>query len=99
MVIYAIILQYINSFVCNIVILGVSGNKVLFINSKENNKIIKLLQEKYNINATIIDDDNKYNTILVVVKNIDYNPVKLDLKKIDKNVFFTTNNCYEVSSN
>lgn len=95
MVVYAVLLLYIGSYICNIVILGLSSNKVLFIHSKENDKITKLLHDKYKINVTIMDADKK-NTILAVVKNINYNAIKFDLKRIDENVFFTTNDCYEV---
>ena len=96
MVIYAIVLLYISSYVCNMVILGYSGNKVLFIRSRNNDKIIELLHDKYSINATILDNENNTDTLMAVVANIDYNPIKIDLLKIDKHVFFTTNNCYEV---
>ena len=96
MVLYAIVLLYISSYVCNLVILGLSNNKVIFIHSSKNDAITKVLYDKYRIMVTIIDDDNNDNTLLAVVKNVDYNAVKLDLKKIDKRVFFTTNNCYEV---
>ena len=96
MVVYAIVLLYISSYVCNMVILGISNNKVLFINSNENDKIIKVLHDKYNINVMVIDDDNKKKTLLAVVKDIDYSAIKLDLKRIDRKVFFTTNYCYEV---
>ena len=96
MVVYAIVLLYIGSFVCNMVILGVSNNKVIFIHSNMNKEIIKVLHDKYNINVTVIDNTEKNKTLLAVVKNIDYSAVKLDLKRIDKGIFFTTNNCYEV---
>ena len=96
MVLYAIVLLYISSYLCNLVILGLSNNKVIFIRSNYNNEIIKALHDKYKISVTLIDDDNKKNSLLAVVKNVDYNAIKLDLLKIDKNVFFTTNNCYEV---
>ena len=96
MVIYAIILQFISSYACNIVILGLSSNKVLFIKSKKEDKIIELLHEKYDITPTILDDIDDNNTVLAVVKNIDYSMVKKDLKAIDRKVFFTTNDCYEV---
>jgi len=95
MVVYAIVLLYISSYVCNLVILGLSNNKVIFIHSKKNGKISEILHDKYNINVTILDDDDN-KTLLAVVKNIDYNAIKLDLKRIDKKVFFTTNDCYEV---
>ena len=96
MVVYAIVLLYIGSYVCNLVILGLSNNKVLFIHSNENRKIIKMLHDKYKINVTIIEDDKQDNTLLAVVKNIDYSAIKLDLRRIDKKVFFTAGNCYEV---
>ena len=96
MVIYAIVLLYISSYVCNLVILGLAGNKVIFIKSRYNNRIIELLHEKYSITATILDDESNTEILMAVVKNIDYNPLKIDLLKIDKKVLFTTNDCYEV---
>lgn len=96
MVVYAVVLLYIGSFVCNLVILGFSNKKVIFIHSIENDKICELLHDKYKINVTVIDEDKKKKTLLAVVKDIDYNAIKLDLRKIDRKVFFTTNNCYEV---
>ncbi len=96
MVVYAIVLLYISSVVCNMVILGISNNKVIFIHSGKNDEITKMLHNKYKINVTIIEDSEDKGTLLAVVKNIDYNAVKIDLKKIDRKIFFTTNDCYEV---
>ena len=95
MVIYAIVLLYISSYVSNLIVLGLSNNKVILIKSHHNNKIMELLHDKYSINVTVLDSE-KEKTLLAVVKNIDYNSIKIDIKKIDKRVFFTTNNCYEV---
>ena len=95
MVVYAIVLLYIGSYVCNYVILGLPNNKVIFIRSDENDKITKVLHDKYKINVTILGDDNK-KMLLAVVKNIDYSAIKIDLKRIDRKVFYTTNYCYEV---
>ncbi len=96
MVVYAIVLLYISSYVCNLVILGLSNNKVIVIHSKENDKIMEVLHDKYRINVMVLDDVKNQKTLLAVIKDIDYNSVKLDLRKIDRKVFFTTNNCYEV---
>lgn len=96
MVVYAIVLLYINSYVCNLVILGLSNNKVIVIHSDKKDEVLKVLHDKYHINVIVLDDVNKQNTLLAVIKNIDYNMVKLDLRKIDRKVFFTTSNCYEV---
>lgn len=96
MVVYAIVLLYISSYVCNLVILGLSNNKVVIIHSNKNDKIIKTLYDKYQINVIVLDEINNKNTLLAVINNIDYNSVKIDLRKIDQKVFFTTNNCYEI---
>ncbi len=97
MVVYAIVLLYISSYVCNLIILGLSSNRVVAIHSKKNDQIIETLHNKYNINVIQLEELNNHNTLLAVIKNIDYNSVKYDLKKIDQKVFFTTNNCYEVN--
>lgn len=94
MVLYAIILLYINSYVCNMIILGTAKNKVLFIRSKQEDKITQLLHEKYHINATILDSVGQ-NTLMIVIRNIDYVKIKKDLYRKDKDIFFTTSNCYE----
>ena len=95
MVVYAIVLLYISSYVCNLVILGLSNNKVIVIHSKKDKEVIDLLYNKYNINVIMIDDDRNKNALLAVIKDIDYNSVKLDLKRIDRDIFFTANKCYE----
>ena len=95
MVVYAIVLLYIGNYVCNLVIFGLSNNKAIFIRSHKLDKIMLLLHNKYLLNSTIIGDGNN-KMLLVVVKNIDYNSIKIDLKKVDRKVFFTTNYCYEV---
>ena len=96
MVIYAIVLLYISSYISNMVILGLSTNKVLFIKSKKNDKIIELLHDKYMVNAIVLDNDNKEKSLIAVVNNSDYGPVKKDILNIDQKVFFSTNDCYEV---
>ena len=96
MVIYAIVLLYISSYVSDIVILGLSTNKVLFIKSVANEKIIKLLHDKYSVNPIILDNINDETTLVAVVNSISYSYVKKDILNIDKKVFFSSNNCYEI---
>ena len=97
MVLYAIVLLYISSYICNLVILGLSNNKVIIIHSNKDDEIMKVLHDKYAVNVIILDNANKEQTLLAVVKDIDYNSIKIDLRQIDKKVFFTTNSCYEVA--
>ena len=96
MVLYAVMLLYLSSYITNLIILGLSSNKVIFIKSDYSKKILELLHNKYSINATILEDNDE-NTIMAVVKDIDYNAIKMELQKIDEKIFFTTNNCYEIS--
>ena len=96
MVVYAIVLLYISSYVCNLVILGISNNKVIFIHSNKNEEVLNILHNKYRINVIELDDINNKKTLLAVIKDIDYNSIKIDLRKIDRKIFFTTNNCYRV---
>ena len=95
-VLLAICYLYISAFICNRIILGVSENKVLFISSKKEDEIISLLHEKYGITATIFNNKEDNNLIMIVLKNSNYLVLKNDLQKIDKDIFFTTSNCYEV---
>ena len=96
-VLYAIILLYISSLVSNIIILGVSKNKMIFIRSKESNKLIKYLHDKYNIKVTILESEEKDDsTFFVVVNKWSYASIKNELLEIDNKLFFVTDNCYEV---
>ena len=96
MVLYAIILLYISSYICNMIILGSSTNKIIFIKSN-NERLIKYIQDKYHLTATILENNSdKDNYFFIVVNRKDYINIKNDILEIDKNVFFVTNNCYEV---
>ncbi len=96
-ILYALILLYLSSYVCNMIILGVSKNKVLYIKSKKEEKIKALLNDKYGLKIAMLKDEvHQDNLILVVMKNNVYHNVKNDIMKVDQEVFFTTDNCYEV---
>lgn len=95
-ILYAIVYLYVSNYICNIIVLGVSYNKIIFIYSKKFKEIMKLLKEKYNISSTVFNKSDNHKLIMIVVKNINYTSVKEDLRKIDQDIFFTTNQCYEV---
>lgn len=97
-VLLAIVYLYISNFICNRIILGVSKNKILFIHSNKEDEIISFLKDKYNIMATVFDNNDKNKLIMIVLKNINYLLIKNDLQKIDSDIFFTTSNCYEVDN-
>ena len=93
-ILYALCYLYISNYICNMIILGVSQNKVILIRSKKNDEIIECLRNKYNISSLIIEGDNP---IIMVLSNNKYYPfIRNDLINIDNEIFFTTDNCYEV---
>ena len=94
-VLYAIVLLYISSYIINIIILGKSSNKIMFIKTKKEEKIKELLHVKYHITPTIFEEDS--NTVLMVVMHNNlYYPIKNDLLSTDHSIRFITNDCYEV---
>ena len=97
MILYAVILLFVSSYVSNAIILGVSSNRLLFIRSNHCDEIIKYLKDNYKISVTILENNKKDNsTFFVVIAKKNYAKIKNELQKIDNNMFFTANNCYEV---
>jgi len=102
MILYAIILLYLNSYICNIIILGISYNKALFIRSSKYQKITEYLYNVHQINSTIIKAQGGYTNlegkmVLAVIPTTKYNQIKRELQRIDENVFFVTSNSYELN--
>ena len=102
MILYAIILLYLNSYICNTIILGVSYNKALFIRSNDLDKIKEYLYKTHQINSTIIKahggyTEKKGELLLVVIPTMRYNHIKKELMNIDQNIFYVTCNSYELN--
>lgn len=101
MILCAIILLYINNVVCNRIILGVSSNKAIYVCSSNIDKIDEYIKRIYNIKTTIIESEKngKVREILfVVVPSIKYNQILYTMKKIDKNLFYSVCDSYELNS-
>lgn len=103
MVLYAIILLGINSYLCNNIILGNSNNKALFIRSSKLEIINKYIYDNYYIDPTVIKARGGYTNeqglmSLVVISNLKYNLLKKELQSIDPNIFFVTCNSYELKN-
>ena len=102
MVLYAIILFYLNSYISNIIILGVSYHKALFIRSENLDKIKEYLYDIHHLNSTLINAHGGYTNekgelLLVVIPTQKYNLIKKGLKNIDQNIFYVTSNSYELN--
>ena len=103
MVLYAIIFLYLNRYVSNKIILGISSNKAVFIRSEKLDDITKHLYQKYGLEATILDVFGGYSNqegsmSLVVIPSIRYNLIINEIKIIDKNIFYNVLDGYELQS-
>ena len=102
MILYAIILLYLNSYISNIIILGVSYHKALFIRSQKLDEISEYLYNVHKLNSTYINAHGGYSNekgklLLVVIPTSRYNFIKKNLKNIDQNIFYVTCNSYELN--
>ena len=101
MVMYALIILYINSFILEKVILGVSNKKAFYIITNEDSKIEKYIIENLKHSVTIFDVKGglfgkKDYLLLTVVPTREYFSVAEGIKEIDPNAFFLVCDAYEV---
>lgn len=102
MVMYALIILYINSFILEKVILGVSNKKAFYIITNEDSKIEKYIIENLKHSVTIFDVKGglfgkKDYLLLTVVPTREYFSVAEGIKEIDPNAFFLVCDAYEVN--
>lgn len=100
MVLYAIIVIYISSYVNDIIILGNSYNKALILKSNKIDIINKYIKKTYKVEPTMISshgliEKNEYDFELIVIPTIKYPKLKKEILNIDSDCFFVTSNCYE----
>lgn len=100
-VMYALIIIYINSFILDRVILGISENKAFYIVTNEDDLVSEYITKDLNHKVTIFDVKGgflkrKDQVILTVVPTRDYYKVTEGIKAIDKDAFFLACDAYEV---
>ncbi len=100
LVLYAIIVLYINSFVMDRVMLGISKNKAFYIVTQEDEKIKQFIIEELHHSATIFDVkggflEKKKRVVLTVVPTREYYKVQEAIKLLDKNAFFVASDAYQ----
>ncbi len=101
MVMYALIILFINSFVLDRVILGVSKNKAFYIVTTETNLVRKYIIEQLHHSATVFDvkggfKGKRREVILTVIPSREYFRTTEGIKEIDPNVFFLVCDAYQV---
>ena len=101
MMLYALIIIFISSFVIDKVILGISNNKAFYITTTEEEKIKDYLINTLHHTVTIFDVKGgflkkKRKVLLAVVPTRDYFKLKEGIKEIDPKAFFVATDAYEV---
>lgn len=101
MVMYAIILLYINSLMIDKVLIGISKNKAFYIITAEEKAVKKYIIESLKHSVTIFDVkgaflEKKRKVLLTVIPSREYYKVTEGIKLIDRNAFFVVTDSYEV---
>lgn len=101
MMMYAIILVFINNLMIDKVLLGVSNNKAFYIVTSKEKEIREYIVNKlhhtitvFNVKGAFFEKQKK--VLLLVVPTRDYYKVTEGIKLIDPKVFFVVEDAYEV---
>lgn len=98
---YAIIFLYINNIVLDKVLLGISNNKAFYIITDKEKEVRDYIINTLGHDITIFDvkggfREQKRRVLLTVIPTREYYKVTAGIKEIDKNVFFTATDSYQV---
>ena len=98
---YAIIFLYINNIVLDKVLLGISNNKAFYIITSKEAEIKRYILDTLGHDVTVFDvkggfKEQKRKVLMTVVPTRDYYRVTEGIKAIDKKVFFTATDSYQV---
>lgn len=101
MLMYAIILVFINNLMIDKVLLGISKNKAFYIVTSKEQEIREYIVNKLHHTTTVFDVkgaffEKKRKVLLLVVPTRDYYKVTEGVKLIDPEVFFVVEDAYEV---
>lgn len=101
MVMYALIILSINSFMLDRVILGISNNKAFYIITSEDELVKKYIIEDLKHSVTVFDVkggfmEKKRKVLLTVIPSREYFIVTEGIKELDKDSFFLACDAYQV---
>lgn len=104
MVMYAIIVLYINSIVVDRVLMGISKNKAMYIITHNEEEVKEYILNDLNHGITTFDVKGGYNNekrkvLMTVIPNSEYFKVTEGVKSIDKKAFFIVTDSYQVFGN
>ena len=97
----ALIIRFIESFIIDYFIIGISDSKVLFVNTKEIDKVKDIIIKKYESGVSEIKVTSGFTkksdkVLMCVVPSERYVLLKNDIIDVDKNAFITILDAYEV---
>lgn len=101
MVMYAIIILYINSLMIDKIMLGTSNNKAFYIITKKQEEIKKYIINSLNHSVTIFNveggfEERKNKVLLTVIPTREYFLLTEGIKELDPDTFFLVCDAYEV---
>lgn len=101
MIMYAVIILFINSLIIDKVILGTAKNKAIYILTAKEKLIKDFLIKDMNHTATIFNVkggflDKKRELILTIIPTREYFKITESIKLLDPQVFYLVNDAYEV---
>ena len=101
MVMYAIIILYINSLMIDKIMLGTSNNKAFYIITKKQEEIKRYIINGLNHSVTIFNveggfEERKNKVLLTVIPTREYFLLTEGIKELDPDTFFLVCDAYEV---
>lgn len=101
MIMYAIIINYINSLVVDKILLGVSKNKSIYIVTEQGSKIKKFIMKDMQHTVTVFNVEGAYTQkkreiLLTVIPTREYFEITESIKLLDPNIFYVVSDAYEV---
>lgn len=101
MIMYAIIINYINSLVVDKILLGVSKNKSIFIVTSNATQIKDFIMKEMKHTVTIFNVEGAYSKknkeiLMTVIPSREYFEITESIKILDKNIFYVVSDAYEV---
>ena len=102
MLMYAIILVFINNLMIDKVLLGISNNKAFYIVTTKEKEVREYIMNNLKHTVTIFDVkgaflEKKRNVLFSVIPKRDYYRLTEGIKLIDPKVFFVVEDAYEVN--
>jgi uncharacterized membrane-anchored protein YitT (DUF2179 family) len=100
--IYAIITLVIINFISDAVVIGLSSKKMVFINSKKTNDLVKFIQDDLASGYTLLQSTNgigifKRTIIMCVIPTYRFYTLKAKVKSIDDQATLYSHDCYNVA--